>query len=99
LFAVAAGIVIQILPGIDFPVIPPGLVGTIAAAAVVVLLRRRWAPAVGVPVAIWLLVGFLVNGTTPRLVGPLPTGALAGLWVPGHRAAHGRRGGRCRMVW
>jgi hypothetical protein len=79
--AAAAGIVIQILAGIDFPVIPPGLVVTIAAAAVVVLVRRWWAAAVGLVVAIWMIIGFFASGTTPRLVDPSPAAALAGLWV------------------
>ena len=53
----AAGIVIQIIGGIDYPVVPPGLVILVVAAGLVTLARWSWVPFVGVLVPLFLLVG------------------------------------------
>ena len=66
LLLAAAGIPIQIAAGVDdYPTIPPGLVLLVVAAAVVWFgARWRWTPLVGVVLAIFLLVGAVVTGTT-----------------------------------
>jgi len=53
----AAGIVIQIIGGIDYPVVPPGLVILVVAAGLVTFARWSWVPYVGVVVPLFLLVG------------------------------------------
>jgi hypothetical protein len=58
LVAAAAGIVIQIASGAEYPTIPPGLIILLVAAGLVALgARWRWTPLVGVVVALFLLVG------------------------------------------
>jgi hypothetical protein len=44
----AAGIVLQIVGGIDFPVVPPGLVILVVAAGLVAFARWRWVPFIAV---------------------------------------------------
>lgn len=53
----AAGIVLQIVGGIDFPVVPPGLVILVVAAGLVAFARWRWVPFIAVVVPLFLLVG------------------------------------------
>jgi hypothetical protein len=58
LVAAAAGIVIQIASGADYPTVPPGLILLLAAAGLVALgARWRWTTIVGVVVPTFLLVG------------------------------------------
>ena len=78
LVAGAAGIVIQILTGVDeYPMIPPGAVILLAAALLVSLLSWRWAPVVGVALAILILVGaFVTLGTGNHLTEPGEVGSF-----------------------
>lgn len=57
LVVAAVGIAIQIIGGIDFPAVPPGLVILVVAAGLVAFARWRWVPYVGVVVPLFLLVG------------------------------------------
>jgi hypothetical protein len=57
MLAAAAGILIQIATGVDYPTVPPGPIILVAAAAIVGLARWRWASIVGVVVPAFLLVG------------------------------------------
>jgi hypothetical protein len=58
LVVAAAGIVIQIASGAEYPTVPPGLIILLVAAGLVALgARWRWTPLVGVVVALFLLVG------------------------------------------
>jgi hypothetical protein len=58
LVAAAAGIVIQIASGADYPTVPPGLIILLAAAGLVALgARWRWTTIVGVVVPTFLLAG------------------------------------------
>jgi hypothetical protein len=58
LVVAAAGIVIQIASGAEYPTIPPGLIILLAAAGLVALATRwRWTTIVGVIVSLFLLVG------------------------------------------
>lgn len=83
LVAGAAGIVIQILTGVaEYPMIPPGAVILLAAALLVSLLPWRWAPVVGVALAILILVGaFVTPGTGNRLSEPEEIGPFIGTSV------------------
>jgi hypothetical protein len=58
LVTAAAGIVLQIASGADYPTVPPGLIILLAAAGLVALTTRwRWTIIVGVIVSLFLLVG------------------------------------------
>jgi hypothetical protein len=58
LVVAAAGIVIQIAAGAEYPTVPPGLIILLAAAGLVALSTRwRWTTIVGVIVSLFLLVG------------------------------------------
>jgi len=58
----ALGIAVLWAAGVDFPVaIPPGIVILLAGALVVGLAPWRWAPAVGVLLSLFILVGFLIS--------------------------------------
>ena len=57
LAAAGAGIVIQIIAGVNYPAVPPGLVILLAAAAIVWLVPWRWTPMFGVVCAAFLLFG------------------------------------------
>lgn len=54
----AAGIVIQIASGADYPTVPPGLIILLVAAGLVAMgTRWRWVTVVGVAVPTFLLIG------------------------------------------
>lgn len=81
LLVAAAGIVIQIFSGIDFPTVPPGLVILLVAAGLVALGPWRWTPIVGAVLGVWLLVGFTLSGEAGRLFDPIQVGGFVGLWI------------------
>lgn len=68
-------IVIQMIAGVDYPTVPPGLVILVIAACAVALVRRTWMTAIGVDVALFILVGGAFadpgydNLTDPRIAG------------------------------
>jgi hypothetical protein len=57
LAAAGAGIVIQIIAGVNYPAVPPGLVILLAVAAVVGFVPWRWTPMIGVVCAGFLFIG------------------------------------------
>jgi hypothetical protein len=63
LVAAAAGIVVQIVGGADYPTIPPG-VPVLLAAAVLFAVRTRWAPPAGLLVTLFICIGAV---TTPNV--------------------------------
>jgi prepilin signal peptidase PulO-like enzyme (type II secretory pathway) len=81
LLVAAAGIVIQIVSGVDFPTVPPGLIILLVAAGLVAFGPWRWTPVVGAVLGIWLLVGFSLSGEAGRLLDPSQLGGFVGLWV------------------
>jgi hypothetical protein len=72
----ALGIVIQIIGGVDYPTVPPGLIILVVAAGMVLFARWRWMLYAGVVVPLFLLVGGLIaptgrhNIADPGHVGP-----------------------------
>lgn len=76
----AAGLIVQILAGVPgFPLIPPGPIILLAAAAVVVWLRWRWAPAVGLLAAAFIAIGGVLEGSVfERLTAPAAIGPFVG---------------------
>src|SRR6266516_1287609 len=80
LVVAAAGIVIQIASGADYPTIPPGLIILLVAAGVVALgIRWRWTSLVGVIVPLFLLVGgALAPQARDQLSDPTRVGVFIG---------------------
>lgn len=68
LFA-AAAIVVQILAGADYPVVPPGAVVFLAAAGLVTWRPRRWTAGVAVVIGLFLGVGALATSNTGDNLG------------------------------
>ncbi len=81
LLVAVAGIVIQIVSGIDYPMVPPGIVILLVAAGVVAFGPWRWAPVAGVVVGLFLLVGFFASGAAARPLDPSQLGGFVGTWV------------------
>ncbi|MFD4527878.1 hypothetical protein ACFWP7_28895 [Streptomyces sp. NPDC058470] len=92
----AAGIVVQILGGADYPTVPPGALLLLAAAGFFAL-RNRWTPLIGVLIPVFIAIGAVATpnmgdqlgdtsealtfaGTVIQLVG-LAVGLICGLTV------------------
>jgi hypothetical protein len=83
LVAAAAGIVIQIASGADYPTVPPGLIILLTAAGLVALgARWGWTTIVGVVVPTFLLVGGVVAPQAREQLGdPGEVGVFVGTVV------------------
>lgn len=81
LLIAAAGIVIQIVAGIDFPTIPPGLIILLVAAGLVAFGRWWWTPIVGTVVGLSQFIGLFLAEQGERLLDPGPLGGFVGIWV------------------
>jgi hypothetical protein len=57
----ALGIVVQIVAGVKYPTVPPGLIILLGAAAAVAFLARWWAPLTGVTAGGFILIGGFVS--------------------------------------
>lgn len=81
--AVAAiGIVIQIIGGVNYPAVPPGLIILLAAAALVAFLPRRWAPVFGVLAGAFMVIGASAAANARYdLTHPGHPGAFIGTWI------------------
>lgn len=82
LVVAAVGIVVQIIGGVNYPAVPPGLIILLAAAALVAFLPWRWAPVFGVLGAGFLLFGAFAAAESrqhPSNTGHL--GAFIGSWI------------------
>jgi hypothetical protein len=81
LVVAAAGIVIQILSGANYPVIPPGLIILLVPAALVWFVSWRWTPVMGALAALSQVIGLFAAGQAPRLFAFDPLGDSVGLWI------------------
>jgi hypothetical protein len=81
LLVAVVGIVIQIVSGVDFPLVPPGLIMLLVAAGLVAFGAWRWAPVVGIAVGLFLLVGFFASGQIGPLLDLVRFGQFVGVWV------------------
>ena len=67
---------------IHWPVYPPpGIVNLLLGALLVGLAPWRWAPAVGAFMGSILIVGFMLSGGPPNLVGGKGTTVAVGNWL------------------
>jgi hypothetical protein len=80
LIVAAVGIGLQRVAGVEMPVVPPGLVLLVVAAGLIAFTRWRWAPAVGVLVALAEAVALAVGGAA-GLVDTGAAGVLLSTWV------------------
>jgi hypothetical protein len=82
LIVAAVGIVVQIIGGVNYPAVPPGLIILLAAAALVAFLPWRWAPVFGVAGAAFLLFGAAAAASSRNhLSHPGHPGAFIGSWI------------------
>lgn len=81
LVAAGAGIVTQILSGIDFPTVPPGLFILLVPAALIWFVPWRWMPLFGTFAGLSQWIGLFAAGQAPRLVTMDPIGGTLGLWL------------------
>jgi len=78
----AAGIIIQIIGGVDYPAVPPGLVILLAAAALVAFLPWRWAPVIGVLAGAFMVIGAIAAANARYdLTHAGHPGAFIGTWI------------------
>jgi hypothetical protein len=79
-----AGVVIQMISGVDYPTIPPVFFILLIPAALTAFGPWRWTPALAVVASVFLTVGLFASGTSARLFtwgligGP---GGSIGLWI------------------
>jgi hypothetical protein len=76
----ALGVIVLILVGVPgFPLIPPGPIILLGAAALVAFVRWRWMPVVGLLAALFLAVGAVLAGFTQAMLAtPSDTGPFVG---------------------
>lgn len=78
----AAGIIIQIIGGVNYPAVPPGLIILLAAAALVAFLPWRWAPVIGVLAGAFMVIGAIAAANARYdLTHPGHPGAFIGTWI------------------
>jgi len=81
LLAAAAGVVIQIISGVDYPTIPPGLFILLIPAGLVAFGRWRWTPVIATLAGLFIFVSYFLSGSTVRLLDLSQFGAFIGLWL------------------
>jgi hypothetical protein len=78
----AVGIIIQIIGGVNYPAVPPGLIILLAAAALVAFLPWRWAPMIGVLAGAFMVIGAIAAANARYdLTHPGHPGAFIGTWI------------------
>jgi hypothetical protein len=78
----AVGIIIQIIGGVNYPAVPPGLIILLAAAALVAFLPWRWAPVIGVLAGAFMVIGAIAAANARYdLTHPGHPGAFIGTWI------------------
>jgi hypothetical protein len=81
LIVAAAGVVIQIVSGHDYPLVPPVFFILLIPAALIAVGRWRWTPAIAVLAGLFLTFGLFASGASHRLFDPSLLGDSVGLWV------------------
>lgn len=81
LLVAAAGVVIQIVSGVDYPTIPPVFFILLIPAGLIAFGRWWWTPAIAVLAGLFLTVGLFLSGASVRLFDLSQFGGSIGLWV------------------
>ncbi len=82
LIVAAAGIVVQIIAGVNYPAVPPGLIILLVAAALVLFVPWRWVSLIAVFASGFLLIGGLANADSRSHLTHLGhPGAFVGTWI------------------
>jgi hypothetical protein len=81
LLVAAVGIVLQILGGTDYPVVPPDLLILVVAGGFVWFAPWRWAPVVALVVGVFMVVGLFVADQAERLIDAESALDTTGLWL------------------
>jgi hypothetical protein len=81
LIAAAAGVVIQIISGADYPKVPPVFFILLTPAGLIAFTRWRWTPVIAIVGGLFLVFGLFASGTVARLFNFTRFGVSAGLWI------------------
>ena len=84
LLVATAGVVVQLVAGVDFPPVPPVFFIQLVPAAFVYFGRWRWTPALAVVAGVFLTAGLVASGEADRLTDtalPGGVGGSIGLWI------------------
>lgn len=81
LLIAAVGIPLQIAGGADYPVVPPGLLILVAAAAIVRFVPWRGAAVAAILAALFLIFGFIAADQATRLIEVDTALDTLGLWI------------------
>jgi hypothetical protein len=78
----AAGIIVQIIAGKNYPAVPPGLIILFAAAAIVLFVPWRWVSLIAVFASAFLFFGgFADAGARYDLTHTGQPGVFVGTWI------------------
>ena len=80
LLVATIGVAVQIVGGVNYPVVPPGAL-ILLAGAVFAVVPFRWAPIVSVLAGLFIIFGFVASGDIVHLVNAANATILAGKWV------------------
>lgn len=81
LVVAVAGILVQIIAGTDYPVVPPGIIILLVAALITWFGPWRWAPVVGALAGLSQVIGLFAAGQADRLTDLDPVADTLGIWV------------------
>jgi hypothetical protein len=82
LIVAGAGIVVQIIAGVNYPAVPPGLIILLVAAALVVFVPWRWVSLIAVFASGFLLIGGFANADSrSHLTHAGHPGPFIGTWI------------------
>ncbi len=81
LLAAAGGIVVQIVGGADYPVVPPAIPLLVVASGIVRFAPWRWAPLAAVLVGAFMIFGLFAAGQASRLIEVDTALDTTGLWI------------------
>ncbi|MBO0840527.1 MAG: hypothetical protein J2O49_06895 [Sciscionella sp.] len=63
-----AGMILQIATGVPYPKVPPGPIMVGVGAALILFVRWRWMPALGVLISVFLTIGAVASGASVRML-------------------------------
>jgi hypothetical protein len=79
LVVAAAGVVLQIVSGADYPLVPPVFFILLIPAGLIAFRRWRWTPITAVLGGLFLTIGLFASGASPRLFDLSKFGVAVGL--------------------